>query len=90
MIRYIKEFVHGDFGRTKPSLGTLLNTTCDILELNVEVSYINSSFSFGIKSLKEGSLQQSPMNKSYIILFDPPAYMINYKALILDTNMELY
>ena len=36
--RYIKEFVHGDFGRTRPSLGTLLNTTCDILELDVEVS----------------------------------------------------
>ncbi|RMX39843.1 hypothetical protein pdam_00013473, partial [Pocillopora damicornis] len=33
---YIKEFVHGDFGRTKPSLGDLLNAETDILELDVE------------------------------------------------------
>jgi len=33
---YVKEFVHGDFGRTIPNLGTLLKTTADILELDVE------------------------------------------------------
>lgn len=33
---YVKEFVHGDFGRTIPSLGTLLDTPADILELDVE------------------------------------------------------
>uniref|UniRef100_UPI00358FEB73 tRNA pseudouridine synthase Pus10 isoform X2 n=1 Tax=Myxine glutinosa TaxID=7769 RepID=UPI00358FEB73 len=33
---YIKEFVHGDFGRTQPNLRTLLNTYTDILELDVE------------------------------------------------------
>ncbi|TSK18037.1 putative tRNA pseudouridine synthase Pus10 [Bagarius yarrelli] len=33
---YIKEFVHGDFGRTKPSLGGLMKTEVDILELDVE------------------------------------------------------
>lgn len=33
---YVKEFVHGDFGRTVPNLGTLLNTNADILELDVE------------------------------------------------------
>ena len=32
---YIKEFVHGDFGRTAPSLGNLLKTDCDILQLDV-------------------------------------------------------
>ena len=32
---YIKEFVHGDFGRTVPSLGNLLQTECDILQLDV-------------------------------------------------------
>ncbi|CAG9330792.1 PUS10 [Blepharisma stoltei] len=32
---YIKEFVHGDFGRTVPSLGTLLNCKADILQLDV-------------------------------------------------------
>ncbi|KAF7252805.1 putative tRNA pseudouridine synthase Pus10 [Varanus komodoensis] len=33
---YIKEFVHGDFGRTRPNLGSLLGTTADIMELDVE------------------------------------------------------
>ncbi|XP_053316912.1 tRNA pseudouridine synthase Pus10 [Spea bombifrons] len=33
---YIKEFVHGDFGRTKPNIGSILQTTADILELDVE------------------------------------------------------
>ncbi|XP_054827574.1 tRNA pseudouridine synthase Pus10 [Eublepharis macularius] len=33
---YIKEFVHGDFGRTKPNMGSLLGMTADILELDVE------------------------------------------------------
>ncbi|XP_032804352.2 tRNA pseudouridine synthase Pus10 [Petromyzon marinus] len=33
---YIKEFVHGDFGRTVPNLGSLLGTQTDILELDVE------------------------------------------------------
>lgn len=35
---YIKEFVHGDFGRTTPNVGTLLGGTCgqvDILSLDV-------------------------------------------------------
>ncbi|KAJ8600727.1 hypothetical protein CTAYLR_003951 [Chrysophaeum taylorii] len=32
---YIKEFVHGDFGRTTPSLGDLLGTRADILQLDV-------------------------------------------------------
>lgn len=33
---YIKEFVHGDFGRTKPNLGELMKDEVDILELDVE------------------------------------------------------
>ncbi|KAK2161855.1 hypothetical protein LSH36_108g01106 [Paralvinella palmiformis] len=33
---YIKEFVHGDFGRTVPNLGRILDAECDILELSVE------------------------------------------------------
>jgi tRNA pseudouridine synthase 10 len=28
---YIKELVHGDLGRTTPSIGQILNTECDIL-----------------------------------------------------------
>ncbi|XP_077425917.1 tRNA pseudouridine synthase Pus10 isoform X1 [Vanacampus margaritifer] len=33
---YIKEFVHGDFGRTKPNLCQLLHTQTDILQLDVQ------------------------------------------------------
>lgn len=29
--------MHGDFGRTVPSLGSVLRIDCDILELDVEV-----------------------------------------------------
>jgi tRNA pseudouridine synthase 10 len=32
---YVKEFVHGDLGRTQPSICTLLDKECDILELDV-------------------------------------------------------
>lgn len=32
---YVKEFVHGDLGRTSPNLGTILNSDCDILQLDV-------------------------------------------------------
>lgn len=32
---YIKEFVHGDLGRTLPNLGTLLHCRADILQLDV-------------------------------------------------------
>lgn len=32
---YIKEFVHSDFGRTSPSLGSLLHCEADILQLDV-------------------------------------------------------
>ncbi|XP_046383655.1 tRNA pseudouridine synthase Pus10 [Ischnura elegans] len=33
---YVKEFVHGDFGRTEPSLGSLLGVEVDVLALDVE------------------------------------------------------
>lgn len=32
---YVKEFVHGDFGRTLPNLCTLLETDVDIIALDV-------------------------------------------------------
>ncbi|CAG8488695.1 9316_t:CDS:2, partial [Diversispora eburnea] len=32
---YIKEFIHGDLGRTKPSLNDMINCTSDILALDV-------------------------------------------------------
>jgi len=34
---YIKEFVHGDFGRTRPNMSTILGVDTDILELDVTV-----------------------------------------------------
>ena len=37
-LSYVKEFVHGDLGRTEPSLCTILGKECDILELDVEVT----------------------------------------------------
>jgi len=33
---YIKEFVHGDFARTLPNVGTLLGCKADLLQLDVE------------------------------------------------------
>lgn len=32
---YVKEFIHGDLGRTTPSLGTLIGDWVDILALDV-------------------------------------------------------
>lgn len=32
---YVKEFVHGDFGRTKPSVCEILDTEVDIVALDV-------------------------------------------------------
>lgn len=32
---YIKEFVHGDFGRTQPNVGSLLGCTATITQLDV-------------------------------------------------------
>jgi hypothetical protein len=39
--RYIKEFVHGDFGRTVPNMCSLLDVECDILTLDVEVRFLD-------------------------------------------------
>ena len=36
---YIKEFVHGDLGRTVPSIGSLLESEADILQLDVAQVY---------------------------------------------------
>ena len=36
---YIKELVHGDLGRTVPSVGTILNKEVDILQLDVTQVY---------------------------------------------------
>jgi len=38
---YIKELVHGDLGRTVPSVGSILDTECDILQLDVTDVYDN-------------------------------------------------
>lgn len=36
---YIKEFVHGDLGRTVPSIGSILDSEADILQLDVTQVY---------------------------------------------------
>jgi hypothetical protein len=37
---YVKEFIHSDFGRTRPSLADILgNCRTDILQLDVTVSF---------------------------------------------------
>ena len=36
---YVKEFVHGDFGRTSPSISDILDTHADILQLDVTWLY---------------------------------------------------
>mmetsp|Transcript_12778 Transcript_12778/g.21602 ORF Transcript_12778/g.21602 Transcript_12778/m.21602 type:complete len:87 (-) Transcript_12778:7-267(-) len=36
---YIKEFVHGDLGRTTPNVGGILNCEADILQLDVTEVY---------------------------------------------------
>jgi tRNA U54 and U55 pseudouridine synthase Pus10 len=33
--RYVKEFVHGDFGRTVPSICSMLGKRADIFQLDV-------------------------------------------------------
>ncbi|KAH9509327.1 putative tRNA pseudouridine synthase Pus10 [Bulinus truncatus] len=33
---YVKEFVHGDFGRTTTNMKNILNAECDIIDLDVE------------------------------------------------------
>ncbi|XP_041468992.1 tRNA pseudouridine synthase Pus10-like [Lytechinus variegatus] len=38
---YIKEFVHGDLGRTQPNVGTILNTDADITELDVTAVHVD-------------------------------------------------
>lgn len=32
---YVKEFVHGDFGRTTPSIGDIIGSEVDIIALDV-------------------------------------------------------
>ena len=39
--RYVKEFVHGDLGRTRPNVGSLLGCTADILQLDVEEVHVD-------------------------------------------------
>ncbi len=35
---YVKEFVHGDLGRTRPSVQEILGVEADIVSLDVQVS----------------------------------------------------
>ena len=37
---YVKEFVHGDFGRTEPNVAQILGCDVDIIALDVEVKIL--------------------------------------------------
>jgi tRNA U54 and U55 pseudouridine synthase Pus10 len=41
--------VHGDLGRTEPSICTILDKECDILELDVEVDIFVFVFKMNFK-----------------------------------------
>ncbi len=63
---YVKEFVHGDFQRTRPSLRELLQREVDIVALDVEV---------GGKGKREGEevvliLTTQPISLAYIYCSD--------------------
>jgi tRNA pseudouridine synthase 10 len=38
---YVKEFVHGDLGRTTPNIGSLLDCRADILQLDVHEVHLD-------------------------------------------------
>ena len=42
---YVKEFVHGDFGRTEPNVAQILGCDVDIIALDVEVKILVYKFS---------------------------------------------
>ena len=55
---YVKEFVHGDRGRTIPNIAQLLNTKADIIQLDVtglvdDNNNSNSSNSMGKSEEKQ-------------------------------------
>jgi len=54
---YIKEFVHGDFGRTFPNLGSLLSCEADILQLDV----INVGIDFPSANNSLTEVESSPV-----------------------------
>ena len=41
---YVKEFVHGDLGRTRPCVGTLLGCQADIIQLDVTDLFDNGIY----------------------------------------------
>ena len=49
---YVKEFVHSDFGRTHPSVGSLLGCEADIMQLDV-MGLLDSHIHKGLDLVKE-------------------------------------
>lgn len=56
---YVKEFVHGDLGRTVPSVGSLLNCRADILQLDVT----NVEDKWSIEEQQQQRQQQQNIDK---------------------------
>ena len=58
---YVKEFVHGDMGRTEPSISSILNCNCDILQLDVIWLFDNFEGGGDIPLLSSSSLSSSSL-----------------------------
>lgn len=69
---YVKEFVHGDFGRTVPNVSSILGTRADILQL--DVTWLFDSFRGGgclelneVVSLGDDGVVLSPLVSSQFL-----------------------
>jgi hypothetical protein len=56
---YVKEFVHGDLGRTTPSVSSLLGASCNILQLDVEALYDEFPGGWGASSEAEVATKEA-------------------------------
>lgn len=75
---YIKEFVHGDFGRTKPSLSDLLgDCDTDLMELDVMVSICEQLIFVILLTRSRSHLQLSSFS---LTLTNIPTQSPNYKS----------
>ncbi|XP_055880205.1 tRNA pseudouridine synthase Pus10-like [Biomphalaria glabrata] len=52
---YVKEFVHGDFGRTYPNKSQILKADCDIIDLDVEA--VNVDWPPLVEPIESGTLK---------------------------------
>lgn len=76
---YIKEFVHGDFGRTEPNLSSLLgNCETDLMELDVMVSIDLLLLAFYLSA--DVSLHVTHINRCLLIFSTASQCALNFKG----------